>query len=122
MKGNEDMIRIVAIAAAFLIMFGIIGLAIYSINSISKTNKEHEEREEGKLIAATIIQTTATTSVWDYIRASSVEAAATIAVESDVISSYETVSSEENSVEMPVSNAPSDQTITVTVPFVEGAA
>ncbi len=121
MKGNEDMIRIVAIAAAFLVMFGIIGIAIYSINSISKTNQKHEEREEGKAIAATIIQTTATTSVWDYIRASG-EAAATNATEFNAASPEETTSPEGNTAKMPVSDAPSDQTITVTVPFAEGAA
>lgn len=119
MKGNEEMIRIVAIAAAFLAMFGIIGIAIYSINSIGKTNQKHEDREEGKTIAATILQTTATTSVWDYIRASSAEAAATTAPESGEASPEETVSPEDGA---PVSDAPSDQTITVTVPFIEGAA
>ncbi len=68
MKGNTDLIRIVAIAAAFLAMFGVIGISIHSINSISSSNQRNQEKKEGEDFAVIVAQTTATTSVWDYLR------------------------------------------------------
>lgn len=68
MKGNKDMIRIVAIAAAFLVMFAIIGFSIYSINHINELNQRSRDKEQGESFASIIAQTTATTSAWDYIR------------------------------------------------------
>ncbi len=67
-KGNEEMIRIVAIAAALLIMFIIIGVSIHSINNVNKINQKHRDEEKGKEIAASFAQTTATTSIWDTLR------------------------------------------------------
>ncbi len=70
MKIDDDMKRIVAIAAAFAAMFAIIGISIHSINSIDKVNQRKREEEKGKNFAATIAQTTATTNIWEYLRSS----------------------------------------------------
>ncbi len=68
-KGNnEEMVRIIAIAAALLIMFIIIGLSIHSINTINETNQKRKEKENAKEFAASVAQTTATTSIWDALR------------------------------------------------------
>lgn len=68
MKGDKDMIRIVSIAGALLAMFAIIGISIHSINNINRINQKSRDKEEGEVFASMIAQTTATTSVWDYLR------------------------------------------------------
>ncbi len=115
MKGNEDLIRIVAIAAAFLVMFGIIGIAIYSINNVDTINQKHREEEEGKNIAASIVQTTATTSVWDLLRATE---ETTETADSALMDG----SSLQNGEEMQENTAESEnttQTVTTTVPVID---
>lgn len=67
MKDNE-LFRIVMIAAAFLVMFFIIGISLHSIQNISNANQKHKDKKEGEAIASIIAQTTATTSIWDYLR------------------------------------------------------
>ena len=67
-EGNENMIRIIAVAAAFLVMCIIIGISVYSIDRIDKSNQKVKDIEEGKQFAATIIQTEQTTNIWDYLR------------------------------------------------------
>lgn len=110
LKGNQDMIRIIAIAAAFLVMFVIIGIAMYSINNIDEINQKKREKEDGKNFAATVVQTTATTNVWEYLRASEEAVQTTAAIEFV----DETLQPQDESVnEMPDT---SEQTITATVP------
>lgn len=67
-EGNENMIRIIAVAAAFLVMCIIIGISVYSIDRIDKSNQKVKDIEEGKQFAATIVQTEQTTNIWDYLR------------------------------------------------------
>ena len=68
LKGNEDMVRILAVAAAFLVMCIIIGISLYSIEKIDKANQKVQDIEEGKKFAASIMQTNATTNIWEYLR------------------------------------------------------
>ncbi len=84
MKIDDDMKRIVAIAAAFAAMFAIIGISIHSINSIDKVNQRKREEEQGKNFAATIAQTTAATNIWEYLRSSTEPLTETLPVESAV--------------------------------------
>ena len=68
LKGNEDMVRILAVAAAFLVMCIIIGISLHSIEKIDKANQKGQDIEEGKKYAASIMQTNATTNIWEYLR------------------------------------------------------
>lgn len=101
-KDDVNLKRIVAIAAAMLVMFGIIGISIYSINHIDEINQKNQEKEQGKNFAATIAQTTATTSVWDYLKSTT----------APPIEETESDASGEGSVADPVE---SEQTITTTI-------
>jgi hypothetical protein len=60
--------RIVAIAAGVLAMLLIIAYSIYSINHIEKINQKRRDSEEGRALASAIAETTATTSIWEYLR------------------------------------------------------
>lgn len=68
LKGNEDMVRILAVAAAFLVMCIIIGISLHSIEKIDKANQKVQDIEEGQKYAASIMQTNATTNIWEYLR------------------------------------------------------
>lgn len=88
-KGNEDMVRIIAIAAAFLVMCIIIGISVHSINRIDQSNQEIKDVEAGKQFAASIMNTEATTNIWDYLR--NTTAPVTQTTESESLASSETV-------------------------------
>lgn len=60
--------RLVWIAAALLIMVGIMGYALFSMRHIKQVNQQRHEREAGNDIAVQIIATTETTSIWDRLR------------------------------------------------------
>ncbi len=102
LKDDENLKRIVAIAAALLVMFGIIGISVYSINHIDEINQKNREKEQGKHFAATIAQTTATTSVWDYLK-------------STTAPPVEETEAEPAGEESVADLAESDQTITTTI-------
>lgn len=89
-EGNENMIRIIAVAAAFLVMCIIIGISVYSIDRIDKSNQKVKDIEEGKQFAATIIQTEQTTNIWDYLRNTT-----TVETEVTELESIETLESAE---------------------------
>ncbi len=68
MKDTNDMFRLVIITAAFLVMIIIIGVSLHSMKNISTANRKNQDKKEGEHIASIIAQTTATTSIWDYLR------------------------------------------------------
>jgi len=60
--------RIVMFAAAIVIMLVIIAISIYSINHIGEINRKRDEKEAASNMAARIVATTETVSVWDRLR------------------------------------------------------
>lgn len=62
--------RIVWVAVTILVMLGIMGFGLYTLNHIDEVNKKRREKEAGEKFASTIVMTTATTSIWDKVRAS----------------------------------------------------
>ena len=60
--------RIVWGAVAILICVLILGYGLYTLRRISEVNRRRRETEAGKAVASQIVMTTATTSVWDYLR------------------------------------------------------
>ena len=61
--------RIVWAAVAILICMAILGYGLYTLRHISEVNQRRRESDAGKIEASQIVMTTATTSVWDYLRA-----------------------------------------------------
>lgn len=61
--------RIVWISVALLIMVGIMGYALFTMRNIEKVNKRRHDEDAGKDAAIVIAATTATTSIWDALRA-----------------------------------------------------
>ncbi|MBR7039195.1 MAG: hypothetical protein IKI21_08090 [Oscillospiraceae bacterium] len=61
--------RIVWAAVAILICMAILGYGMYTLRHISEVNRRRRESNAGKIEASQIVMTTATTSVWDYLRA-----------------------------------------------------
>ena len=61
--------RIVWAAVAILICMAILGYGLYTLRHISEVNQRRRESNAGKIEASQIVMTTATTSVWDYLRA-----------------------------------------------------
>ena len=64
-----NMKRIVFVAIGTLIMLLIMGFTIYNINHINEINQKHREQDKGEAIASRMVATTATTSIWDSLRA-----------------------------------------------------
>ncbi len=65
----NNMKRMIWVAVAMLIMIGIMGFGLHTLNKITEVNKERREKDKGEAIVARILETTATTSVWDKLRA-----------------------------------------------------
>ena len=60
--------RIVWIAAALLIMIGIMGYGLYVMRNISEVNRERREKEAAKHDASQIVMTTEATNIYDKLR------------------------------------------------------
>lgn len=61
--------RIVAFAAAFLLVIIIMGLSINYMGKISETNRKRREIDQAKNVAASMAaETTETMSIYDYLR------------------------------------------------------
>ncbi len=61
--------RLVWISVALLIMVGIMGYALFTMRNIENVNKRRHEQNAGTDLAAKIVATTETTSIWDKLRA-----------------------------------------------------
>lgn len=61
--------RIIWVAVTILIMLGIMGYGLHTLNHIEEVNQKRREKEAGEKFAATMMMTTATTSIWDKMRA-----------------------------------------------------
>jgi hypothetical protein len=61
--------RIVWIGAALLIIVAIMSYATFVMKDIERVNEERRQKDAAKDIAVQIAATTATTSVWDLLRA-----------------------------------------------------
>ncbi|MBD5143611.1 MAG: hypothetical protein HDT22_08415 [Ruminococcus sp.] len=68
-----NMKRIVFVAVGILIMLLIMGFTIYNINHIDEINQKRREQDKGEAIASRMVATTATTSIWDSLRATETE-------------------------------------------------
>lgn len=120
-KGNDDMVRIIAVAAAFLAMCIIIGISVHSIDKIDKSNQIVKDIEAGKQFASSIVQTEQTTNLWEYLRNTTAPATETTVEESleTQESGAESVNSQEGVIPIitettfPV-NTESEQTTAVT--------
>ena len=91
--------RIVWIAAAMLIMVGILGLGLHAINDIDKKNKEYRQQKEGEKVASMVAVVTETTSIWDRLRT-------TETAESGVMLVVPEGGEEQQAPETPVENEP----------------
>ena len=60
--------RIVWVAVAILIMIGILGYGLFTLRHIEEVNQKRREKQAGEKFAATVMMTTATTSIWDKVR------------------------------------------------------
>lgn len=65
--------RIVWIAAALLVMIGIMSYGMYTMRHISQVNQQRREQEAAKDYAAKIVLTTETTDIWDKLRPTETE-------------------------------------------------
>lgn len=65
----NNMKRMIWIAVALLVMIIIMGIGLHTLNHITEVNKERREKDKGEAIVAKILETTATTSIWDKLRA-----------------------------------------------------
>lgn len=68
-----NMKRIVFVAVGILIMLLIMGFTIYNINHIDEINQKRREQDKGEAIASRMVATTATTSIWDSLKATETE-------------------------------------------------
>ncbi len=111
MKDTNDMFRLVIITAAFLVMFLIIGVSLHSVKSANTANQINKDKKEGEHIASIIAQTTATTSIWDYLRdkETTTQTVTTDSLTTDV--SGEELPAEENTSaeEVPTEEAPAPE-------------
>lgn len=93
------MIRILAVAAAFLVMCIIIGISLHSIKKIDNSNQKVKDIEEGKQFAASITQPPQTTSIWEYLKNTTEPVTETIVEETEETLSESDLSQEEQSTE-----------------------
>ena len=61
--------RIVWVGVTILIMICIMGFGLHTLNHIDDVNQARREKERGEDIAYQIVMTTATTSIWERLRA-----------------------------------------------------
>ncbi len=63
-----NMKRIVFAGVGILIMLVIIFWTLHSITHIDEINQKRRDKNQGEALASRIIETTATTSIWDSLR------------------------------------------------------
>ena len=63
-----NMKRIVFVTAGILIMLVIIFWTLHSMSHIDEINQKRRDKNQGEALASRIIETTATTSIWDSLR------------------------------------------------------
>lgn len=68
-----NMKRIVFVAVGILIMLVIMGFTLHSMRNIDEINQKRREQDKGEAIASRMVVTTATTSIWDSLRATETE-------------------------------------------------
>ncbi len=91
-----NMKRIVFATAGILIMLVIIFWTLHNITHIDEVNQKRREKNQGEALASRIIETTATTSIWDALRTTESETSASgNAAESGEEIPQETVPGEE---------------------------